>query len=131
MNLLLDTHIWVWSATDPERLTGRVAHALANQQNELWLSPVSVWELVMLVEKRRIELDTDVLSWTRRTIEELRLQEAPLTMEVALETPVLDLRHGDPSDRLIAAAAKVLDLTLVTADEKLIAAPGIKVLANR
>ncbi|HTR24918.1 MAG TPA: type II toxin-antitoxin system VapC family toxin [Terriglobales bacterium] len=131
MKLLLDTHIWIWSAIEPRRLSGRVLRALSNQQNELWLSPISVWELVMLTEKGRIELDEDVLPWTRRTMEELRLQEAPLTIEVALATSNLNLPHSDPSDRLIAAATKVFDLTLVTADEKLIAAPNIKILANR
>ena len=131
MKLLLDTHIWVWSVNEPRRLSGRVARALTNQRNELWLSPISVWELVMLTEKRRIELDEDAVSWTRRTVEQLQLHEAPLTTEVALETSALRLPHSDPSDRLIAASAKVFDLTLVTADEKLIAAPGIKVLANR
>ena len=131
MKLLLDTHIWVWSVNEPRRLSGRVARALTNQQNELWLSPISVWELVMLTEKGRIELDEDAVSWTRRTVEQLHLQEAPLTTEVALETSALHLPHSDPSDRLIAASAKVFDLTLVTADEKLLHASGIKVLANR
>lgn len=131
MKLLLDTHIWIWSVIEPERLTGRVVRALTNQQNDLWLSPISVWELVMLKEKGRIELDEDVEPWTRRTMEQLRLQEAPLTIEVALETSALSLPHSDPSDRLIAASAKVFDLTLVTADEKLIATPNIKILANR
>jgi PIN domain nuclease of toxin-antitoxin system len=61
----------------------------------------------------------------------LQLHEAPLTTEVALETSALGLAHIDPSDRLIAASARVSGLTLVTADAKLIAAPGIQVMANR
>jgi PIN domain nuclease of toxin-antitoxin system len=52
-------------------------------------------------------------------------------MEVALLTSTLRIAHSDPSDRWIAASAKAFDLTLVTADEKLIAASGIQVLANR
>ncbi len=130
MKLLLDTHIWVWSVLEPRRLSGRVARALANGQNELWLSPISVWELLMLTSKRRIQLDEDAVSWTRRTLEQLQLREAPLTTDVALETFALNLTHSDPADRLIAASAKVFDLTLVTADAKLIGTAGIKVLAN-
>jgi PIN domain nuclease of toxin-antitoxin system len=76
-------------------------------------------------------LNDDAVAWARRTIERLQLQEATLTTDVALETSGLRLANSDPSDRLIAASAKVFDLTLVTADEKLITAPGIKVLANR
>jgi PIN domain nuclease of toxin-antitoxin system len=131
MKLLLDTHIWLWIVLDPTRLSRRVARALDDAENQLWLSPISVWELLMLTQKGRIQLNEDAVTWTRRTLEKLQLHEAPLTTEVALETSVLSLQHSDPSDRLIAASAKVFDLTLVTADEKLIAAPGIQVLANR
>ncbi len=131
MKLLLDTHIWLWIVLDPTRLSRRVARAFDDAENQLWLSPISVWELLMLTQKGRIQLNEDAVTWTRRTLEKLQLHEAPLTTEVALETSVLSLQHSDPSDRLIAASAKVFDLTLVTADEKLIAAPGIQVLANR
>jgi PIN domain nuclease of toxin-antitoxin system len=131
MKLLLDTHIWIWSVLEPTRLAKRIARAIDNAENQLWLSPISVWELLMLTQKGRVQLNEDAVSWARRTIEVLQLHEAPLTFEVALETSTLSLAHSDPSDRLIAASAKVFDLTLVTADEKLIAAPGIKTLPNR
>lgn len=131
MKLLLDTHIWIWMVLDPARLSRRVARALDDAENRLWLSPISVWELLMLTRKGRVELNEDAAVWTRRTLEQLQLHEAPLTTEVALETSALGLAHSDPSDRLIAASAKVFGLTLVTADAKLIAAPGIQVMANR
>jgi len=131
MNLLLDTHVWIWMALEPTRLSHRVARALDDSGNQLWLSPISVWELLMLTQKGRVRLNEDAVVWARRTIEQLQLHEATLTTEVALETSTLRLAHSDPSDRLIAASAKVFDLTLVTADEKLLSAAGIKVLANR
>ena len=132
MRFLLDTHIWIWMVLEPTRLSRRVARALEDLENELWLSPISVWELLMLTDKGRIQLNNeDAVSWARRTIERLQLREAPVTTDVALETPGMILNHADPSDRLIAASAKVFDLTLVTADEKLIAARGIKLLPNR
>ena len=131
MKLLLDTHIWIWSVLEPTRLSRRVARAIDNAENQLWLSPISVWELLMLTQKGRVQLDEGAVSWAQRTVEQLQLHEAPLTFEVALETATLSLAHSDPSDRLIAASAKVFDLTLVTADEKLIAAQGVKVLPNR
>jgi PIN domain nuclease of toxin-antitoxin system len=131
MKLLLDTHIWIWMVMEPTRLSRRVAGALDDLKNELWLSPISVWELLMLSQKRRVQLNEDAVLWAQRTMEQLQLLEAPLTMEVALLTSTLGLPHSDPSDRLIAASAKAFDLTLVTADEKLIAASGIQVLANR
>jgi|ERR1700683_135924 PIN domain nuclease of toxin-antitoxin system len=131
MKLLLDTHIWLWSVLEPTRLSRRIARAIDNPENQLWLSPISVWELLMLTQKGRVQLNEGAVSWARRTVEQLQLHEAPLTFDIALETSTLNLAHGDPSDRLIVASAKVFDLTLVTADEKLIAAPGVKVLPNR
>ena len=131
MQLLLDTHIWIWSVLEPARLSRNVARAIDDAENELWLSPISVWELLMLTQKGRVELNQDAISWAQSTVEQLCLREATVTFDVALETSTLSLAHSDPSDRLIAASAKVFNLTLVTADEKLIAAPGIKVLANR
>jgi len=131
MDLLLDTHVWIWMTLEPARLSDRVARALQDLENQLWLSPISVWELLMLTRKQRVRLNEDAVAWARRTIETLALSEATLTTEVALETSSLRLFESDPADRLLAATAKVFDLTLVTADHKLIGASGIKVLANR
>jgi PIN domain nuclease of toxin-antitoxin system len=78
-----------------------------------------------------VQLKEDAVSWARRTVDQRQLHEAPLTFEVARETSTPSLGHSDPSDRFIAASAKVFDLTRVTADEKLIAAPGVKVQRNR
>ena len=131
MKLLLDTHIWLWSALEPHRLTRRVVKALADPANALWLSPVSVAELIVLLRKKRFELPSDDAAWVAKTMQDLHLTEAPLTIEVALAISSLNFPHGDPSDHFLAATAKVFDLTLVTADEHLIRLPGIRVLANR
>ena len=131
MKLLLDTHIWIWSVLEPTRLSRRVARAIDSAETELWLSPISIWELLMLTRKGRVELNEEPVSWARRTIEQMQLHEVPLTFDVALETSSLSLVHSDPADRLLAASAKVFDLTLATADEKLIVAAGVKVLPNR
>jgi PIN domain nuclease of toxin-antitoxin system len=130
VKLLLDTHIWLWSVLEPNRLTRRVEKALRDPANELWLSPVSVAELIVLLRKGRLKLPHDVASWVAKTIEELQINEAPLTVEVALAISSLDFRHGDPADHFLAATARVLDLTLVTADERLLDLPRIRVLAN-
>jgi len=54
VNLLLDTHIWLWSHAEPERLTKRVAAALADDSNQLWRSPISIWEFLLLTERGRV-----------------------------------------------------------------------------
>jgi PIN domain nuclease of toxin-antitoxin system len=131
VKLLLDTHIWLWSVTDPSRLTIRVAKALADIENELWLSSISVWELTVLHRKRRLKMPSDVPAWVATSMEDLKLIEAPLTVEVALAVGSISFSHADPADHLLAATAKVFDLTLVTADEHLLHLPGIHVLPNR
>jgi len=132
MNLLLDTHIWIWSVGDRKRLANRVLRELANTENELWLSPISIWEVQFLYRKKRIELEgMDVETWTRRALEIRPLNEATLTIDVALEIPKLNLAHGDPGDHFLVATAKVLGLTLVTSDERIIRSADVPVLANR
>ncbi len=131
MKLLLDTHIWLWSLLDPHRLSRAVARALENERNELWLSPISVWELTILWEKGRVKLDTGIGPWVAQAISTGSLKEAPVTHEVALEAANIVLPHRDPADRFIAATAKVFDLTLVTADRNLLALTGVSTMPNR
>ena len=130
MKLLLDTHIWVWSSSGSKRLSARVARQLIKPENEIWLSPVSIWELRLLHDKGRITLIPDVDSWIRDNLGRLNIREAPLTFDVALAISSLNLLHNDPADSFIAATAKVFGLTLVTADEQLAKLAGISVLAN-
>jgi len=130
MKLLLDTHIWLWSFLEPKKLTRRVAGALENARNELWLSPVSIWEVLILSQKGRVELKEDVGSWVATAMKAVPFREATITYEIALETRHVDLPHRDPADRFLVATAKVLGLTLVTADESLIRAKAVPVLAN-
>jgi PIN domain nuclease of toxin-antitoxin system len=130
VKLLLDTHIWLWSALQPQNLSRRIARELVNEENELWLSPISVWELIFLHRKGRVKTPQEIPAWVTRSMEDLRITEAPVTTEVALAVSALDLPHGDPADHFLAATAMVFDLTLVTADRTLIHAPGISVLAN-
>ena len=54
MKLLLDTHIWLWDVLEPTRPSMRIARAIDNPENELWLPPISVWELVRLIQKGRV-----------------------------------------------------------------------------
>lgn len=128
MNLLLDTHIWIWSKLEPKRLGKRVARELSSAANELWLSPVSVWEALALMQMGRIRV-ADPFAWVERAAEQLR--EAPLTLEIVRVGLALPLSHNDPADRFLAGTAKVLKLTLVTADSRLLGMAEFGSLANR
>ena len=128
MNLLLDTHIWLWFRGDTKRLGRHATQALKDEQNELWLSPISTWEALTLHKKGRVQLHGDLAQWVARATGGIK--EAVLTHEVVLAARDLHL-HKDPADRLIAATALVLDLTLLTADERLLELTNIKTLAGR
>jgi len=131
MKYLLDTHVWLWISIQPDRLSNRLRKVLSDPQSELWMSPISVWELTLLCRKGRFRVNPDIPTWVARTFSDLHLTEAPLTVEVALAIPSIGFAHGDPADHFLAATAKVFDLTLVTADETLLRTPGVKVLSNR
>ena len=128
MNLLLDTHIWLWSLREPQLLGKRVHRELSDPANQLWLSPISLWEALALHRKGRITLHTSVGAWVSGATANLR--EAPLTHEIVLVAESLHL-HSDPADRFLVATAKVFGLTLVTADQRLLGLGDIATLANR
>jgi PIN domain nuclease of toxin-antitoxin system len=129
LKLLLDTHIWLWSIREPARLGDRTRHELRNPENELWLSPVSTWEALILHEKGRIHLDGNLESWVIDSTAPFR--EAPFTHEIAAASQFLRLAQRDPADRFLAATAQVLGLTLVTADANLLGLGDIATLGNR
>lgn len=129
MKLLLDTHIWIWMKLEPVRLLNRVQQQLQDQTNELWLSPISTWEVLVLHAKGKIQLQVQPEIWVTRAAQDFK--EAPLTHEIAIVSRQLHLPHGDPADRFLAATAQVIGLTLVTADARLLACSDIATLSNR
>lgn len=131
MKLLLDTHIWLWAMLSPSSLKPRVRRALAAGRNELWLSPISVCEALVLHERGRLQLDTDADAWMQRALQTVPMREAPVTHEIARRSRRFQLPHRDPADRILAATASVLDLVLVTADRRLLGLAGVRTMANR
>ena len=128
MKLLLDTHIWLWGLREPNRLVPRTLNELRDSTNEIWLSPISTWEALLLHAKGKIHLSVNLVEWLAESTAGMR--EAPLTHEIALAAQQLNL-HQDPADRFLVATAMVLGLTLVTADERLLELGNIRTLANR
>ena len=129
MKLLLDTHIILWSVADPGKLSPEVCEILESESNELWFSPISAWEIMLLAEKGHISLGANIEISIRDIFHKIPLSEAPVNLEVAIQSRFVNLTHQDPADRFLAATAVVYDLTLVTADSRIIAAEGIPVLS--
>lgn len=125
---LLDTHVWLQylaaSADLPPSLREAIDHALGR----CWLSPISIWEANMLIEKGRVRRVGKSRDWIRDALEALPLREAPVTFAVAREVATLTLPHNDPADHFLAATALVYELTLMTADSRLVEADWLPTL---
>jgi len=129
LRLLLDTHIILWSTAEPERLSQKVVDKMADPETELWFSPISVWEILVLAEKGRILLKGDRTKAVRDIFRQAPFKEAPLNREVAIQSRREGLLpHHDPADRFLAATALVYHLTLITADKRIIQAGTVPVL---
>lgn len=127
---LLDTHIFLWSLLDPDHLSAEVAIVLENKNNELWLSPITSWEVIVLAEKGRIKLNDVPVPWLKNVFHTIPFREASITHEVAMESRNLQLPHQDPADRFIAASAVVYGLTLITSDRNLLLSNDYSILKN-
>lgn len=120
--ILLDTHALVWLDEGSPRL-GKEALPLidkALKSSELFVSTISFWEVAMLVEKGRLEMQSEVDLW-RQSLINNGLQEVALTGDIAISAALLKDFHGDPADRMIVATAIQLAAFLCTADEKILA----------
>jgi PIN domain nuclease of toxin-antitoxin system len=116
MKLLLDTHIWLWYLLGDAKLSPQLQAIISDSQNDLWLSPISIWETIVLAEKGRINLQPTTDQWINRALNALSVQEAPLTHAIAILSRQIELPHQDPADRFIAATAIHHNLTLATVD---------------
>ncbi len=130
MKLLLDTHIWVHAVMRPEKLSLEVRRQLDRRSNELFLSPISVWEAGHLVRNGRLRIKTSFSEWVAYALSRVLIQEASLNFHVAEEVSRITLPQGDLGDLFLAATASALDLTLVTEDRQLLACKWLKTLPN-
>lgn len=128
--LLLDTHIWLWYVIGSRQLPESFRAAIDSSLGACWLSPISIWEAALLAERGRIQIKgnfSDVLS---EVLRDFPVHQAPISFEIARRSREIDLPQQDPADRFIAATAVVHELTLVTVDQQLSAAPWLRVLST-
>jgi len=132
MKTICDTHILLFWANEPGRLTDKALKALERGREEATLSCADItwWEISLLHERGRIRLPPDVTlqRYMQGIIAALRLSVLPITPDIATLSRSEQFGHKDPADRLIAATAIVHRATLITADEKLRALPKLQTL---
>jgi len=116
MRILLDTHCWLWMVGQPERLSQRARDLVQDPANELLLSAVSAWEIVIKQGIGKLELPGDatvvVPDWMTRS----GVVALPVHHSHALEVSHLPPHHADPFDRLLIAQARLEDVPVLTAD---------------
>jgi len=115
MNLLLDTHAFVWWYEDSKRLGKTARSALSKPGNSVWLSAASAWEIAIKSGAGRFLLKKPADEIIARLVED-GLQTLPISIQHALAVRNLPLHHADPFDRILIAQAQCEDMTLVTAD---------------
>jgi PIN domain nuclease of toxin-antitoxin system len=118
--IVLDTHVWLWWASDPRRLTRKVRAAI-DASDAIGICTVSAWEVAMLVLRERIQLDRDVSIWIRQALAQPAVQALDLTAEIALAAALIEREglRGDPVDRMIYATARAYGARLATRDKAL------------
>lgn len=123
MKIICDTHVLIFWASKPEKLTDKAAKLLHKglKNGSLACADISLWEIAMLVDKQRLEIPANIKArdYIQTIVDAMDLTVLPITPEIAELAHREDFVHGDPADRLIAATALANKATLITADKKL------------
>ena len=128
MRCLLDTHVWLWMLTAPERIGDGATDAIASSGNQLLLSAASSWEIAIKYQLGRLPLPEPPESYVPSRMRLTGVESLPVTHSHALRVASLPPHHRDPFDRLLIAQAQLEGLTFVTADPAL-ASYGVPVIA--
>jgi PIN domain nuclease of toxin-antitoxin system len=124
--IVLDTAAWIWRASDPKRLSTTARRAI-DQADRSLVSAISVWEVAMLVAKRRIRLDRPVETWIDVALALPGIELAPLDPAIAVRSTKLPgTFHPDPADRIIVATALENAVPIITPDERIGSYPHVQ-----
>jgi len=128
--ILLDTHIWIWWVNDSDKLTQRQKQFLETSQTGVAISMISCWEVTKLIENERLQLTYPIETGLSLAIGEYGISLLELTLPIILDSTRLPQPfHRDPADQLIVATARVHDIPLVTANQKILGYPYVKTIS--
>ena len=116
MNLLLDTQVFLWWATAPEKLSGAALTACQDRTNALILSVVSVWEIQIKLQLGKLKIASSIERLVENQVQVNRVQVLPVLLPHVYGLAALPSHHKDPFDRLLIAQASLEGLTIVTSD---------------
>jgi PIN domain nuclease of toxin-antitoxin system len=116
LKALLDTHIWLWLVSQPERFSTGVRELLASSENDFQLSTASLWEISIKHSTGKLDLPGDpaalIPDWMRRS----RVTALPILQNHALAVDRLPFHHRDPFDRMLIAQSRIEEMPIVTRD---------------
>ena len=122
MILLLDTHTFLWAVTDDQRLSPRARKMMSDEQNELWLSIASIWELALKIDSGKLKVLAAGEKLSRFILTHaasLKVNTIPIELEHISAVPLLPKHHPDPFDRLLVAQAMHYSIPILTTDRQI------------
>jgi PIN domain nuclease of toxin-antitoxin system len=119
VRVLLDTHCWLWYLLAPQRLNPVATEVLRDQQNQVYFSAASAWEIVVKVGTGKLSLPLPPTRYIPSRLAELNHQSLPILQSHVLRVEQLPYHHRDPFDRVLVAQAQEEELQLMTADQAL------------
>jgi len=126
--ILMDTCAIIWDALEPDKLSNKAMSAIkkADKSNALIISDISIWEISMLIKKKRLEVDTTAANFINLFLQSRSVSVQAISPEIAeLSVSFGADINNDPADRIIAATSIIVNAQLVTADQNLIDSPMI------
>ena len=127
MDVLLDSHIALWWAEDPERLNAEARSTLVDPRNDVWVSSASSWELAIKVHAGKLTLDVRRLM---SGLQERGIRLLGIGVDDGIDAAGLDWSHRDPFDRMLVAQANRAGLSLVTRDRSILDFSGVTTLVG-
>ncbi len=118
---LLDTHVWLWMQSDPDRLLEETRAILDDARNRIFLSAASAWEIAIKYRLGKLPLPEPPAWYVPDRMRRSGTSPLPVDAAHALRTAELPDHHRDPFDRVLIAQAQLLGLTIITADQQLFA----------
>lgn len=129
LNYLLDTHVWIWAALEPKKLSSPARRILEDAGSLLYVSPISCWEVAMLQDRGRIDLPTTAEAWVKDALNAPGIEVAAFTSEIAVLAARLSMPfHGDPADRFLTATAIHTGIPFITADRRILEYEPVRTL---
>ena len=123
MKLLLDTNCWLWWLSEPHKLTSSMQQAIANHENELFLSVASIWEIAIKVATGKLTIPQPLPKLVAEQLSIDGIQTLDIRTIHALKIEELPNYHKDPFDRILIAQAICENLTIITGDRQFAAYP--------